>query len=115
VLEDAQIKLGSVASDPLGVSGRAMLRALVAGERDPEVLADMAHGRLRAKSRDLTQAMVGRFNDHHAFLVRLLLDHIDTLEANITHLDEEVDRLIAPFAGIRDLLTTIPGVGMPFS
>lgn len=111
VLEDAQIKLNSVVSDPLGVSARLMMRALIAGERNPEVLADLARGRLRPKTATLAHALVGRFNEHHAFLLRLILDHIETLEATIAELDAEVDRLIAPFAQTRDLLDTIPGVG----
>ena len=79
-LEDAGIKLDSVAADVLGVSGRAMLTALVAGERD-EVLAELARGRLRTKLPQLRQALQGRFSDHHALLVRLALAHLEHLEA----------------------------------
>jgi transposase len=110
-LEDAGIKLDSVASDVLGVSGRAMLRALVAGERDPEVLADLARGILRKKIPLLREALYGRFTAHHALLVRLALDHLEHLEAMITTLDREVDRVITPFAEARDRLDTITGVG----
>jgi transposase len=110
VLEDAQVKLGSVVSKPLGTSARLMMRALIAGERDPEVLADLALGRLRPKTKILAEALHGRFNAHHAFLLRLILDHIEELEAHIAELDAEIDRMIAPFAAIRDLLDTIPGV-----
>jgi transposase len=110
-LEDAGIKLDSVASDVLGVSGRAMLRALVDGERDPEVLAELAKGALRKKLPALHQALYGRFNAHHALLVRLSLDHLEHLEAAIVTLDDEVDRVIAPFAEARDRLDTITGVG----
>jgi transposase len=110
-LEDAGIKLGSVASDVLGVSGRAMLRALVSGERDPEVLAELAKGTLRNKIPLLRQALHGRFSGHHAFLVRLALDHLEQLEAMIASLDVEVDRVIAPFVKARDHLDTITGVG----
>jgi len=110
-LEDASIRLGSVASDVLGASGRAMLRALLAGERDPRVLAELARGRLRSKLPELREALAGRFDAHHALLVRLALDHVEQLERSITTLDQEVDRVIAPFARARDRLDTITGVG----
>jgi transposase len=110
-LEDAGIKLGVVASDVLGVSGRAMLRALIAGERDPYLLADLSRGPLRAKIPQLREAVVGRFSPHHALLVRLALDHIEQLEAATAELDAAVDALIVPFAEARDRLDTIPGVG----
>jgi transposase len=110
-LEDAGVKLDSVASDVLGASGRAMLFALVAGERDPEVLAELAKGKLRKKIPALRQALQGRFRDHHALLVRLFLEHVDQLERSIAELDEAVDQAIAPFAEARDHLDTIVGVG----
>lgn len=110
-LQDAGIKLDSVASDILGVSGRAMLRALVDGERDPQVLAELARGRLRAKLPQLRQALHGRFGDHHGLLVGLALDHLEHLEAAIARLDARVDEVIAPFAAARDHLDTITGVG----
>lgn len=118
-LEDAGIKLDSVASDVLGVSGRAMLAALVAGQRDPEVLAELARGKLRKKIPALRQALRGRFSDHHALLIGLSLDHTAHLEAAITRLDERVDAVFAahvseagvPFARARDRLDTITGVG----
>jgi len=110
-LEDAGIRLDSVASDILGVSGRAMLRALVAGERDPEVLAEMAKGRMRNKLPELREALHGRFREHHALLVELALDHVEQIETTIARLDAEVDKVIAPFAVARDLLDTITGVG----
>jgi transposase len=110
-LEDAGIKLDSVAADILGVSGRAMLRALVAGERDPSVLAELAKGRLRAKLPQLRQALRGRFGDHHGLLVGLALDHLEHLEAAIATLDGRIDEVIAPFAVARDRLDTITGVG----
>jgi transposase len=110
-LEDAGIKLDSVAADVLGVSGRAMLRALVAGERDPGVLAELAKGRLRAKLPQLRQALRGRFDDHHGLLVGLALDHLEHLEAAIATLDGRIDEVIAPFAVARDRLDTITGVG----
>jgi transposase len=110
-LEDAGIKLDSVAADVLGVSGRAMLVALINGERDPQVLAELARGRLRAKLPQLRQALRGRFSDHHALLVRLALGHLEHLEGAIATLDTEVDRVLAPFARPRDRLATITGVG----
>jgi len=110
-LEDAGIKLDSVASDVLGVSGRLMLQALVAGERDPDVLAELAKGVLRKKIPELREALRGRFRDHHALLIRLCLDHTAHLETAIGELDERVDAVIAPFVEARDHLDTITGVG----
>jgi transposase len=110
-LEDAGIKLDSVAADLLGVSGRAMLAALIAGERDPQVLAELARGRLRTKLPQLRQALRGRFSDHHALLVGLSLAHLEHLEGAIAALDTEVDQVISPFARARDQLATITGVG----
>lgn len=118
-LEDAGIKLDSVASDVLGVSGRLMLQALVAGERDPEVLAELSKGRLRKKIPELRQALRGRFRDHHALLIGMCLDHTAHLEAAIATLDGKVDELFAvnasetgvPFDRARDRLDTITGVG----
>jgi transposase len=111
VLEDAGIKLDSVASDVLGVSGRAMLRALIAGERDPDRLAELAKGTLRKKIPQLREALQGRFRAHHATMVRIIFDHVEQLEASIAALDVEADRVMAPFARARDHLDTIPGVG----
>ena len=88
-----------------------MLRALLAGERDPGVLAELARGRLRNKLPELREALRGRFGAHHALLLRLALDHVEQLERSITALDAEVDRVIAPFAQARDRLDTITGVG----
>ena len=110
-LEDAGIKLDSVATDVLGVSGRAILKALVAGERDPQVLAELAKGKLRKKLPQLRQALRGRFGDHHALLVGLALDHLEHLEGAIAALDGRIDEVIAPFAVARDRLDTITGVG----
>jgi transposase len=110
-LEDAGIRLGSVASDVLGVSGRAMLRALIAGERNAAVLAEMAKGRMRKKIPELREALNGRFREHHALLVELALTHVEQIEGAIARLDAEVDKVIAPFAVARDLLDTITGVG----
>jgi transposase len=111
ILEDAGIKLDSVASDVLGVSGRAMLRALVAGERDPERLAELSKGVLRKKLPQLREALRGRFREHHATMLRITLDHIEYLESSIATLDGEVDRVMVPFETARDRLDTITGVG----
>jgi transposase len=109
-LEDAGIKLSVVASDILGVSGRAMLGALIDGERDAEVLADLARGRLRPKIPDLQQAMIGRFGPHHAFLCRLHLDRIDALDRDITTLSKRIEAVMAPFHQLLTRLDTVPGV-----
>src|SRR5215218_108556 len=101
----------SVAADVLGVSGRAMLKALVVGERDPQVLAELAKGKLRKKLPQLRQALRGRFGEHHGLLVGLALEHLEHLEAAIARLDARVDEVIAPFAAARDRLDTITGVG----
>ncbi len=110
-LEDAGIKLDSVASDILGVSGRAMLRALCSGQRDPEALAELAVGRLKKKIPQLREALRGRFTEHHALLVGLALDHLEHLELAVSRLDAEVDRVMGPFSQARDRLDTITGVG----
>ena len=110
-LEDAGIKLDSVASDVLGVSGRAMLAALVAGERNPEVLAELAKGMLRKKIPQLREALRGRFREHHALLIGLCLDHAAHLEDAIVKLDTRVDQVMDPFVEARDHLDTITGVG----
>jgi transposase len=109
-LEDAGIKLSVVASDFLGVSGRAMLEALIAGERDPKRLAELAKGRLRVKIYLLEQAMIGRFTDHHAFLCRLHLDRIDAIDRDIAALSQRIEAEIAPFREHIKRLCTIPGV-----
>jgi transposase len=110
VLESANIKLTSVASDILGVSGRQMLEALAAGEEDPVVLAEFAKRRLRAKLDQLRQALEGRVKAHHRTLIRSLLAHISFLQASIEDLDEEVGCRLAPFQREMVLLQSIPGV-----
>jgi transposase len=110
VLEDAGIKLASVASDPLGVSGRAMLEALVAGTHDPQVLAELARGRLRAKLPALREALEGRFGPHHGLLVGEMLARIDQMDETIGRLSAEMARVAAPFSPLLALLMTIPGV-----
>jgi transposase len=94
LLEDALIKLSTVATDIMGVSGRAMVEALVAGQRDPKVLAELARGRMRGKRGALVQALTGRFDDHHAELARMLLDHYDALTAQIDRLTVRIQELI---------------------
>ena len=111
LLEDAQIKLSVVASDIFGVSGRQMLDALIGGERDPRVLAEMAHTRMRAKIPELREAFTGRFTEHHAFLLARMLAHIDALEADIRAVEDRIEDLIAPFADAAARLDTIPGIG----
>jgi transposase len=110
-LEDAQIKLSVVASDIFGVSGRAMMAALIAGQRDPKILAQLARTRMRAKIPDLEEAFVGRFSEHHAFLLARMLAHIDALQADIAALEDRIEDLIAPFATAVAVLDDIPGVG----
>src|SRR5215212_1893316 len=112
LLEDAGIKLSSVASDITGVSGRLMLQALIEGQRDPAVLAELAKQRLRAKIPELTEALTGRFSDHHAFLARLYLDAIDQRSQAITDLTTRIEVVIEPFRAFCDLIGTIPGIGV---
>jgi len=111
VLQDAGIKIDSVASSIVTKSGRAMIEALIDGERRPAVLADLAKGRMRPKIPDLAMALEGRFGEHHALMCRLHLDHIDHLEAMTAKLDAQIEAMMAPFRAARDLLTTIPGTG----
>ena len=109
-LEDAGIKITSFATDILGVSGRAMLAALIAGENDVALIADMARGRMRPKILALTQALTGNFGEHHAFLCRLHLTRIDELSAIIEELTARIEQEMRPFARQIDLLVAIPGV-----
>ena len=111
LLEDAQIKLSVVASDIFGVSGRAMMDALVAGQRDPKVLAGMARTRMRAKSVQLEEAFIGHFTDHHAFLLARMLARIDQVNADITEVEARIEELVAPLAAAVARLDEIPGVG----
>ena len=112
LLEDAQIKVSVVASDIFGVSGRAMMAALINGQRDPAVLAQLARGRMRAKLSLLQEAFTGRFTDHHAYLLRRMLARIDALSADIADLDTRIEAEIAPFAEAVAKLDEIPGVGI---
>ncbi len=110
VLEDANVKLASVATEVLGVSGRAMLEALVAGETDPEALADLARGTLRKKRAALVEALAGRVQNHHRVLLKALLAHVDHLDRAIAELSAEVERRLEPYAAAVTLLCGIAGV-----
>src|SRR5437762_940899 len=109
-LEDSGIKLDCVATDILGASGRAMLDALVAGTTDPQVLAELAKGKLRKKIPALKEALVGRFDRQHALIVSAMLAHLDFLDEQIQLLSDEIEAQLAPFAAAVELLCTIPGV-----
>lgn len=110
VLEDAGVKLATVASDVMGVSGRRMLDALVAGTTDPEVLADLAKTRLRRKLPELRKALHARFREHHGFVVSQMLAHIDYLEEAIDTVSQRIDDALAPFAPAVKVLVSIPGI-----
>ncbi|NTU66034.1 MAG: IS110 family transposase [Chloroflexi bacterium] len=110
VLEDANLKLASVASDVMGVSGRAILEQLIEGQRDPVVLADLAKGRLREKRAALEQALTGRFTAHHRFLLIQHLSHIDYLDEQIAKLDAEIADQIRPFQATVDRWDQLPGI-----
>ena len=111
LLEDACIKLSVVASDIFGVSGRAMMAALIAGERDPKVLAQLARARMRAKIGLLEEAFNGHFDNHHAFLLTTMLGRIDAIGADIAAVDAQIEAQLAPFAAAAARLDDIPGVG----
>ena len=110
-LEDANIKLDSAISDVTGVSGRAMIQALIDGESDPARLAELAHRRLRAAPETLREALRGRVTRHHRFLLALHLKQIDVLDEAIVGIDQEVDAHVEPFRAAIAQLTTIPGIG----
>jgi transposase len=115
LLEDACVKLSVVASDIFGVSGRSMMDALIAGQRDPKVLAELARSRMRAKIPRLEEAFaglsLGTFHDHHRFLLARMLARIDAVDADIAALDTEIGDHLAPFADAVDRLDEIPGIG----
>ncbi len=111
LLEDAQIKLSSVISDIFGMSGRLMLSALIEGERDPKVLAQLAQSRMRSKIEILEEALSGHFEEHHAFLARTMLDRIDDLGFQIDRVSARVEDVMAPFHWAVEVLDEIPGVG----
>jgi len=95
LLEDAGIKLSVVASDIFGVSGRAMMAALIAGERDPQTLAQLARSRMRTKLPELREAFIGRFTEHHAFLLARMLAHIDAVDADIAAIEDRIEDQVA--------------------
>jgi len=110
LLETANIKLASVASDVFGVSGRAMLGALIAGEASPEAMADLAKGQLRRKRADLILALDGRVEEHHRFLLSMQLRRLETIEADIAALDQRIGERLEPYSAAHTLLMQIPGV-----
>jgi transposase len=110
VLEDSGVKLTSVLTDVMGVSGRSMLTALVQGTTDPAVIAELARGRLRKKLPELRRALAGRFRRHHAFLVEQILAKIDFLDETLERLNAEIDARLVPFEPMLARLDTIPGV-----
>jgi transposase len=109
-LEDANIKLDSVVTDVVGLSGRRILEALIAGQTMPQALASLAHRRIRATVEELEAALRGRVTAHHRFLLKLHLDQIDAQDAAIARIDREVDDQVAPFRAAIELLITIPGI-----
>ncbi len=111
LLEDACIKLSVVASDIFGVSGRLMMDALIAGERDPVRLAEMAKSRMRAKIPDLREAFTGFFTEHHAMLLKQMLARVDGIDADIGLLDQRIEEHLDPFADAVARLDEIPGIG----
>ncbi|HEY4602825.1 MAG TPA: IS110 family transposase [Blastococcus sp.] len=111
LLEDALIKLSVVVSDPFGVSGRAIMAALVAGERDPAALAGLARGTLRSKTDRLVEALTGRFTDHHAFLLARMLQRIDGITADIAAVQARIEGQLGELAPAVARLDAIPGVG----
>ncbi|HEX6519855.1 MAG TPA: IS110 family transposase [Streptosporangiaceae bacterium] len=110
LLEDAQIKMSVVASDIFGVSGRQMMGALIAGERDPKVLAQMAKGSMRGKIAALEEAFTGFFTDHHAFLLAKMVARVDAIDADIAAMDAKIEEQIAPFTEAVAKLDEIPGI-----
>ena len=110
VLEDAGVKLATIASDIMGVSGRKMLAALVAGTTDPDVLAEMAKTRLRARLPELRKALNARFREHHGFLVAQILAHVDYLDEAIAQLDERLTAALEPSEAAMTVLLSIPGI-----
>lgn len=110
VLEDANIKLASAISDILGVSGRRMIEAMVAGESGPATLAALADRRIKASPQELREALRGRITNHHRFLLGLHLEHIDAIDRGLDKLDRQIEANLAPFLTATELVTTVPGV-----
>ena len=109
-LEDANLKLTQVMSDIVGASGRAILNALIAGETNPDRLADLTRGRLKATRADLLDALHGRVTDHHRFMIKLHLTHVDALETAIATIEGRIGDALGPFRAAVSLLTTMPGL-----
>lgn len=109
LLEDAQIKISAVLSDVHGVSGRQMMEALVAGRRDPRTLAQLARGRAKLKTAELEEALRGFFTEHHAVMLRMMLDNIDRMSAQIAVLDARIEEAVAPFSTQAEQLVDLPG------
>jgi len=109
-LEDANLKLTQVMSDIVGVSGRAILNPLIAGETDPDRLADLTRGRLKATRADLLDALHGRVTDHHRFMIKLHLTQIDALETAVATIEARIGDALGPFRAAVSLLTTMPGL-----
>jgi transposase len=110
ILEDANIKLTETISDILGQSGRAMVQALIAGETDPERLATLARGRLKASHGQLVDALHGCVTAHHRFMLKLHLEQIEALETGLVSLEQRLQEALAPFRAATDLLKTMPGI-----
>ena len=109
-LEDANIKLDSVITDIIGLSGRRMIEAIIAGETDPNVLAALAHRRIKATPSELEAALRGRVTAHHRFMLRLHLDHMTALDEAIARIDKEVEANVEPFRTAIQILSTVPGI-----
>jgi transposase len=113
VLESANSKLAVVASDSLGVSGRAMLEALIAGEQEAAQMAEYARGRMRRRIPDLRQALEGRVSSHHRFLLRPILKHIDGVDQELLEVEQQIAVSLQPYEEASRLLQPIPGIGAP--
>ena len=111
LLEDTQVKLSAVISDIFGKSGRDMLEALIAGQRDPYVLADLARGSMRGKRSVLQEALTGHFRDHHGYLLRMMPGRVDALTAQAEALTTRIEQVIAPFAHQVAQLDEVAGIG----
>jgi transposase len=111
VLEDANIKLASVATDVLGVSGRDMIVGMIAGGQSPQSLAQLARVKLKKKIPELRLALDGKVTEHHRFQLRLLMDQLDGLESLIAKVSRRIEETMVPFAPVIERLTTIPGLG----
>jgi transposase len=109
-LEDANLKIASVVADIMGTSGRAIVEALIVGETDPEKLADLTRGRLKASRATLVESLRGRVTANHRFLLKLHLGHIKAIEQALVTVDKEVDALLEPFLDAAKRLTTMPGI-----